>query len=753
MKRIILGTICIICILCSFTAGFYYCREKSIHGKNSVIQSDIEKIAIVNLDEGIQQNGEKILYSSKLLNFASDYVYVGLNEAKTGMEADMYAAYIMIPSDFSACIESINGTPQQVKIEYVVNSGLTDQNRLEVERRLSAFKELLNSNAAYIYLNSVLSEFHYVQDSAVTIMEHDKTDLENIKNINPDDIFNMIDFSEMEETENNIENVDLTQYLNKNATEVTGIFSEVDKGITNGQQKYQEILKDYKTVSTEIENVKNAVSEYDPLKDEKGEVIYQTGLDNLNKVIDEYNENVNIEEEKAIETLKSAIAEVSQEFVEETLNEAQRKTDKELEDIQKKNTSIVDEKVNTWIDQQDIYYKGLELYVNEEIQNYKSEYKGQKIQLCNDTEEAGENLLKEIERLDNKSFKKDEVIYLLKAYINTTVGGIEAAYNEKILKDIDFKGYSGSNLPDFETDAIVLPNVEQLHIEQEENDQSGEDSISEDDLVIEEISIDIDEEIDIENNIPKFVVEKDEDIKDIIKTVKSDIQVSKSDITNILDSQIIDVIEDNNQEGKESYNTASENLIKSMESYSDKVTGFNPYDYIKKQDITKHQTELTKNISALGNAMNTKNAEYLKFVNKLYQNANLNITTLQGDMQNANNASKKKLYSVIAELKGDKESISKEDNVLLSSFADKLAYTRIGTLEYTEMYKFMANPINVSGQEDRKGVAKTEDTDTLQLNYKWMMILVFILLLSIIVVCLMIKIVQGRKELKILENE
>ncbi len=753
MKRTVLGVVCIICIMCSFTAGFYYCKEMSIHGDNEPVQSDIERIAIVNLDEGIQLDGEKILYSSKLLNFTSDYVYVGLGEAKTGIEADMYAAYIMIPSNFSECIASINNTPQQVKIEYVINSGLTDQNRLEVEKRLFTFKELVNSNAAYIYLNSVLSEFHSVQDSAVTIMEHDKTDLENIQDINPDDIFNMIDFSELKETDNHIENVDLTQYLNKNTTETAGIFSELDKGMKAGQQRYQEILNDYKTVSTEIENVKNTVSDYNPLLDEKGNVVYQTGLNNLNKAIDEYNENVKVEEEKAVEALKNDIMEVSKEYIDEVLNEAQKKTDVELTDIQNRNKDIVNDKVNTWSGEQQEYYIGLEDHINEGIFEYREEYRRQGDKLCDTVIEAGQDIANEINKSSGKTINKDTAIGLVDIYTSKCVGLIGAAYDEDIIKDIAFADYDECSMPDFENDAIVLPEVEQLHIEQEETEEPEEESISENDWETGQISIDIDEEIDIENDLSKFAAKKQEDIEDIVKTIKSDIQVSKSDITNILDSQIIDVIEDNNESGKESYNTAAKKLINSIQSYDDKVSKFNIYDYIKKQDITKHQTELTKNINALGNAMNTKNVEYLKFVNKLYENANLNITTLQGDMQKANNASKKKLYSVITALKENKESISEEDNQILGAFAEKLAYTRIGTLEYTEMYKFMANPVDVSGRDDKKEMVNTDDTDELQLDYRWMLVVALLILMFVIIVRMLVKVIQERKDLKAIENE
>ena len=76
----------------------------TIFRAHSFIQKQIDRIAIVNLDEGIEIGNSRISYSGQLLKSVADYVYVGLNEAKAGLNADMYAAYIIIPADFSECI-------------------------------------------------------------------------------------------------------------------------------------------------------------------------------------------------------------------------------------------------------------------------------------------------------------------------------------------------------------------------------------------------------------------------------------------------------------------------------------------------------------------------------------------------------------------------------------------------------------------------------------------------------------------------
>lgn len=150
--------------------------------------------------------------------------------------------------------------------------------------------------------------------------------------------------------------------------------------------------------------------------------------------------------------------------------------------------------------------------------------------------------------------------------------------------------------------------------------------------------------------------------------------------------------------------------------------------------------------------MNEKNAEYLEFVNKVYETANENTDILQKDMQTANDESKKNLNTVIAKLKDDKNSISEEDNDILESFSNKLSYSRLGSQEYYEMYKFMTNPVE-TGVQSGKGIVKEPETDKVKINYGWVVMGAGIIILLPIMVSFIIGIIKGRKELKEIQNE
>lgn len=752
VKRLILIMICIASILSSFTMGFYYCKEIVVRGENDIINIDINRIAIVNMDEGVENSNEKILYSNELLKFASDYVNVGLNEAIKGIQADMYAAYILIPSDFSECIQSINGTPNQVRIEYNINSNLTDRNRLEIERKLVSFGERLNSNAAYVYLSSVLDEFHNVQDSANIILEHDKKDLETIKKINPDDIFHMIDFSKMEKSDKKIEDLDVTQYISKNDKEVTNIISAVDKGITEGKQQYQAVEKQYGEVSKGLDNIKELTSRYDSLTDENGNVVYQSGLESLDKAINKYNADTDTKIQEGAVKLEETVVEVSDEYINKVLSSVQKNVDSQLGEIQEHNSALVKEKVKKWEKEQNEYYKELNNYVNAYIGGYKDKMKENHTNLNKAVNDSGDKLLGKIKNLNKETFTKAEVMEYLESCTADSLKKINEHSNAISIQEIEFSEFKEKTPPDFFNDTIILPEVKPLDVsEKEEKDQEEIKSIENEET--DKISIEVREGIDTKKDLEELVAGKEKELEEILKEEKDKIYISTSEITGIIDEQIVGSVKNQNEKNLTSYNLASANLTSNVQKYSSMAEEFNPYHYIKKKEITKHQTSLSKNIMALGTAVNTKNTEYLEFVNNLYDNTNENITILQGDMEKANNASKKELNHVISKLKEDKESISQEDDEILNSFTGKLAYTRMGSLEYTEMYKFMVDPIGITKQDEGNKSKNADATEGLTLNYKWLILLALMFLMFIIITGLLMKIVQGRKELKALENE
>lgn len=100
LRNISAAMIMIILMLSCFYAG------TSVEQKmQSVSNEGTEKIAVVNLDEGVFKHNEpdeKFYYSNELLKYNSvDFDMISLESARNGILEGRFAAYIILPADFS----------------------------------------------------------------------------------------------------------------------------------------------------------------------------------------------------------------------------------------------------------------------------------------------------------------------------------------------------------------------------------------------------------------------------------------------------------------------------------------------------------------------------------------------------------------------------------------------------------------------------------------------------------------------------
>lgn len=90
-----------------------------------------------------------------------------------GIENGLYAAYIIIPEDFSESIASVESNPEKVLLEYTFNPNLDEEAARQAISDVNAFEATLNTNVAYMYVDAIMTAFHDVQDDASTILRND----------------------------------------------------------------------------------------------------------------------------------------------------------------------------------------------------------------------------------------------------------------------------------------------------------------------------------------------------------------------------------------------------------------------------------------------------------------------------------------------------------------------------------------------------------------------------------------------------
>ncbi|MFC2716450.1 MAG: hypothetical protein ACFN3C_03465, partial [Stomatobaculum longum] len=142
------------------------------------------RIAVVNLDNGIRRGEKYLYYAADAMEFPdTDFVSVSMPEAESGVRSGYYAAYLVIPGDFSEKVDSISRHPEQATVRYRLSAELSQSERAELQRRLDGFGERMNQNIVYLYFHAVLGEFHGAQDAVQTALRNQAEELKHVKGL------------------------------------------------------------------------------------------------------------------------------------------------------------------------------------------------------------------------------------------------------------------------------------------------------------------------------------------------------------------------------------------------------------------------------------------------------------------------------------------------------------------------------------------------------------------------------------------
>ena len=262
------------------------------------VKENTRTIAIVNMDQGIRMEQGVTNYGTQMINLSTEHFHsTSLEEARSGIETGKYAAYIIIPTNFSEKVWSINTTPEKSTLEYAINPNLQEGITLDVLYDIKGFEMTLNTDISYLYLYSILQEFHTGQASAETIMKNDKRDLENLNAIIPEELLQPLVFVELQPYVEYPDDINLnTRYRNiDKAMEELG--SQYDTYISWAEEDLDGILEKGKIVTEAMEGFHATISDINLLEDEDGNLIYKEGKETFFEELAGY--NVTLEEERA----------------------------------------------------------------------------------------------------------------------------------------------------------------------------------------------------------------------------------------------------------------------------------------------------------------------------------------------------------------------------------------------------------------------------------------------------------------------
>lgn len=265
----------------------------------AVVKDSIQAIAVVNMDQGIELDEKAVNYGTEMVRFTgSNFYSASLEDARSGIERGKYAAYIIIPSDFSENVWSINTVPQKSILEYGINPNLQDEIALNIIYDIKGFETTLNTDISYLYLYSILEEFHSGQNNAGIILENDKKDLESLNAITLEQLLQPLEFVELQMAGEEPVYIDLGKGYKNVGDAVDELNEEYNTYISWARQDLEEILDKGKIVTEAMEGFHTTIEQISLLETEEGTVLYKEGLTSLLEELADHNRA--LEEERAV---------------------------------------------------------------------------------------------------------------------------------------------------------------------------------------------------------------------------------------------------------------------------------------------------------------------------------------------------------------------------------------------------------------------------------------------------------------------
>ncbi|MBP3459045.1 MAG: hypothetical protein J6K58_07535 [Lachnospiraceae bacterium] len=288
LRNISAGMIVIILMLSCFYAGTNV--EQKLQ---TVSNEETEKIAVVNLDEGVlkyDEPTERFYYSNELLRYNSiEFDVVSLESARNGILEGRYAAYIILPADFSEKVESVNYDPEKANLMYAINPYLNSTAKERTIKNLETFNGDINYDISYIYISAILKEFHDVQDSSKVVLSNDLSDEEQLQAVNSEELIKILTYPELRQVEKEIEELNFQELFEANNLLSEKIKEGLKEDLQTGELAYQELQSQSTGVNEASDSLQSTIENYHPGYDSTGALIYQEGIDTLSENFARYN--------------------------------------------------------------------------------------------------------------------------------------------------------------------------------------------------------------------------------------------------------------------------------------------------------------------------------------------------------------------------------------------------------------------------------------------------------------------------------
>ncbi len=627
----------------------------------------VTDIAVVNLDEGILEEGKVRYYANELMDLQPDYlVPESIEAARNGINNGSYAAYILIPSDFSRNAVSINTVPEKSRLVFAINPNLREDISRLTMSDIKNFEINLNTNMSYMYMQAILKEFHDVQDSAGTIMENDSAEMARLQDVEPGSLMGSLQLVEVEPIETDIEEVDFRNVFEANSQISQELRNSYDTFARQGLEAFGEVKSKEETVIEGMGDFFDVVAEIDIGTNAAGEEVYQEGIASLSKYLKEYE----IEFLKKRNTVYKKIDAMT--YITPIPDDDPENPDEEPDD-----GSGEEPDGGSGDDSGD----GAEEKPGEGSGEGSDGDSG---------DDSGEGSGEPDEEPDEPPVEPIPQIIakIIQTSLDTANQNIEAknAQNQEKISAAKDKINSIRQViaTDIETGEEDIPFREQL------------DAIE---IYLAELELELDElepfeQMAIEEIYDADIVKKEfQELADMVQELP---QVEIQEYEGIFEEEVLNPLEEEIQQENARVQEEGTKYLGVVEEYTEELGEFDPYEYYDSEKMAKLESSFAENIFELEDKTYKQQGEYLELVYDSVETSNENMEQMKENLMEAYEATEENVTIEVDLAKQYRQEMNGTNIEILGDFVTKLPYTRIGNLEYVQAYDYMVKPITMS---------------------------------------------------------
>lgn len=778
------------------------------YNQDRIAQSkeQVDVIAVVNMDEGITDGEEQINYASQLMEMPGDnYVTTGLNEAKMGIENGSYAAYIIIPEDFSESIASVESNPEKVLLEYTFNPNLDEEAARQAISDVNAFEATLNTNVAYMYVDAIMTAFHDVQDDASTILRNDAAELGQLQDVQANELIIPMEQPEMKQVESAIEPVNLSPYLTENTSLLENMTSDFDNSIRQGMDEFALVQTGHEAVEVASDTFFTMYGTVLTDTAVNNSTILADGKINLEEQIALFNEDV----ESDVDTMETRISEMveNQRAADELSANQQSQAmiagietehGEEMQGLQDawqgaytawnsyaQNAMIQQENTlrTTWQSQIDgslsdmlklAYRQGAEDALANVEQSVVSSMNstGQDVAVSYiATDETGDGLGDGITddtgdgitdgtgdgitdgTGDGIGDNTGALTYTAADIQNVCAGiriGVEAKSEEYIASQGDFIQIQLTD------ESVGASTFELSNATDEEGNPVVPPTIEENNRnAVADINTsqdsDADPDINLDDNSQGIVLETAEVTNGVAVTTTAEefaemfaLQEDRQAISDLIQTDFLEALTEEGKTQMGRLADTEETMGSVMEEYERSLLAYDPFTYLDTTNMTAYLNDISTNSSEMLTEVEKNNLEYMEYADEVYMVAMENEGLRQTAYSEATTQTAGNVETCMEALQASRANVNSQNTEMLENFSVLLPYTRVGSQGNPEVYEHIVNPVASVGN-DKNTVSQKPVEEAIQISTVEIVTLVMIVSIVVCMGILLSSILRKRK--------